>query len=289
MSKQLQQKEQSQNSRKSGLDKNHRDLSQPLRAEHPILALQRTIGNQAVLRLLKSQSQSAVPKLLPVATHSSKQSTNQSEVVIQRQEVAEPDESHRRPGLPLPYREEMEARAREVISGNDQPRQQRPRTEAGMTGAHRGQFYTVYNDMVRVGDARSRSWRNQNPGNLRYRSSAAARHVGAISIDRDGFAIFPSEEIGWNVLVGFLTTAANSGRTIQSVMTQYAPPYENDLSAYLNFIRRQTGLNPTSRLLIDQVENVARAIRTYEGWHPGQIYSCDIAEAPGWVRLLLGC
>lgn len=278
------QKTQSQNGRESGLDNHQHDLPRPSPAGHLTLALQRAVGNQAVLRLLRARSATAESLLGPARP--SKQPTNRSGAVLRRQAVPEPGEPRGRPGLPLPYREATEAGSRDVISGNDTPR---PRTAAGMTGAHGGRFYTVYNDTVRVGDARSRAWRNQNPGNLRYRSGAAARRVGAISIDRQGFAIFPSEEVGWNVLVDFLTDAANRGRTIQSVMTQYAPPHENNLPAYLNFIRRQTGLDPTSRLQADQVENVARAIRTYEGWHPGQIYSCGSTEAPGWVRRLLGC
>src|SRR6185436_6029946 len=122
-------------------------------------------------------------------------------ISLQRQAVPEPEESPGRGGRPQPYREAMEAMARDRISGTSAAAANRTRTEPGMTGQH-GRLYTVYQNEVRVGG--STAWRNNNPGNLRYRTSAIARTRGAISIDRRGFAIFPSEAAGWDALTAFL-------------------------------------------------------------------------------------
>ena len=48
----------------------------------------------------------------------------------------------------------------------------------------------------------SRSWRNNNPGNLKY-----AGQPGAISKDEEGHAIFDSYQSGWNALIRQLEAA----------------------------------------------------------------------------------
>ena len=167
--------------------------------------------------------------------------------------------------------------------------QQRPRTAPGTTGTHSGSSYTVYENEVRVGG--SRAWRNNNPGNL-VRGPFAQGH-GAIGSDAR-FAVFPDEETGMDALVALLQTNTYQNLTIREAMNHYAPPSENDTNAYVNIIRRQTGLDPNRRmssLNSDELMSVARTIRVVEGWVSGQSYTCDNTGSPTlvWIRDLLGC
>jgi len=147
--------------------------------------------------------------------------------------------------------------------------------------------YTVYETSVRAGG--SRAWLNNNPGNLEYRQQAQAH--GAIGSD-GRFAIFPDDATGLDALLALLRTGTFQARTISGAMLRYAPPSENDTADYIEFIRRQTGLDPGLRMsdLTDiQLVAMTRAIRTREGWIPGDIYTCNTVAAPAWVRSLLGC
>jgi hypothetical protein len=211
-------------------------------------------------------------------------------VLIQRQPVSEPHLSRRHPGQPLPYHEAIEEMAREQLSGTS-PAQPLPqaltRTAAGTAGVHRGVHYRVYETSVRAGG--SRAWLNNNPGNLVYGQLAQAN--GAIGSD-GRFAIFPDDAIGMDALLALLRTGTYQALTVRDAMLRYAPPSENKTADYIEFIRRQTGLDPGLRMsdLTDtQLMALTRGIRTFEGWIPGDIYTCNTAAAPDWVRNLLGC
>ncbi len=166
---------------------------------------------------------------------------------------------------------------------------QQPRAAPGTTGTHGGLSYTVYENEVRVGG--SRAWRNNNPGNL-VRGQFAQDH-GAIGSDGT-FAVFPDEGTGMDALVALLNTDTYQNLTIREAINRYAPPSENDTNAYVNIIRRQTGLDPNRRmssLSNDELMSVARVIRVVEGWTPGQSYTCANTNAAtlAWIRNLLGC
>ena len=71
-----------------------------------------------------------------------------------------------------------------------------PYTSATYSITKQGRSVTYYDDTgyteVHVGG--TRSWRNNNPGNLRYTNWT--KNHGAIGKDGDGFAIFPDVETG---------------------------------------------------------------------------------------------
>jgi len=214
--------------------------------------------------------------------------------LIQRQPIPELHSSKRRPGQTLPYREAMEEIARERLSGTSlaqllaQPLpQSRTRAPSGTAGIHGGVQYTVYEISVRARG--SRAWRNNNPGNLVPGRQAEGN--GAIGSD-GRFAIFPDEATGMDALIALLRTGTYQALTVEGAMVRYAPPRENDTSGYISFIQRQTGLDPKlkmSSLTDAQLRAVAGAIRTFEGWILGDIYTCDTTAAPDWVRSSLGC
>lgn len=117
----------------------------------------------------------------------------------------------------------------------------------------------------------TRSWRNNNPGNLRY--SEFSRKAGAIA-SAGGFAVFPDEATGMAAIGKLLRTNTYSRLTITQAIERYAPPFENNTIRYNKKIEELTGLSPSMRvadLSDSQIMKMASAIRQIEVWTPGNI------------------
>lgn len=91
----------------------------------------------------------------------------------------------------------------------------------------------------------SRSFRNNNPGNLHY-----AQQPGATGADAGGLAIFSTYEFGWNALVHQLTIAINGmsqvynpEMTFLEFFQKYAPSSDNNNpEKYAKFVAERLGL-----------------------------------------------
>lgn len=84
------------------------------------------------------------------------------------------------------------------------------------------------------------SYRNNNPGNLKYLGQA-----GALGADPRGFAVFDSFDSGWQALLDLLAhyRAYYPNWTLLDLMNVYAPARDNNNpSAYANFIAQQAGI-----------------------------------------------
>jgi RHS repeat-associated protein len=134
---------------------------------------------------------------------------------------------------------------------------------------------TYYDDHYELRQGGSRSWRNNNPGNVRMSNLMKAN--GAIGA-AGGFAVFPDYQTGMNALSALLQSNTYRNLTIGSFLQVYAPPNENDTARYTNFLQTQTGL--AGDAVIGQLGSadflkVLGAIQQFEGWIPG-----DLTVAP---------
>jgi len=85
----------------------------------------------------------------------------------------------------------------------------------------------------------SRSFRNKNPGNLRY-----AQQAKAIGKDEDNFAIFATYQDGFNALKGMILNAAKGNSKIYKpemnllqFFAKYAPSFDdNDTVSYAKVV-----------------------------------------------------
>lgn len=117
----------------------------------------------------------------------------------------------------------------------------------------------------------SRSWRNNNPGNLRM--SEFSRRAGAIG-EAGGFAVFPDEQTGMQAIKLLLHGKSYNNLTIANAISRYAPPTENNTVAYQRNIERLTGQSINRRIsdLSDtELDKLVNAIRQIEGWKPGTV------------------
>ncbi|MGX9965921.1 hypothetical protein ACVFYP_21525 [Roseomonas sp. F4] len=115
----------------------------------------------------------------------------------------------------------------------------------------------------------SRSWRNNNPGNIIKGSFTLS--AGAIG-DDGAFAIFPDAQTGREAIVTLLRSASYRGLSLRDGIFRYAPPSENDSGKYVAFVVAETGIAETEvlgSLPGAKLRAIAQAIQTMEGWKVG--------------------
>jgi hypothetical protein len=119
----------------------------------------------------------------------------------------------------------------------------------------------------------SRSWRNNNPGNLKF--GKFAEKQGAISQDEQGFAIFPDYETGRKAKATLLFESPSyKDKTITEAINRYAPREDdNPTSNYVQAIVQATGMppdTPLSMLTEEQKTRMLDAMEKFEGFKPGR-------------------
>ena len=119
------------------------------------------------------------------------------------------------------------------------------------------------NAMVSKGGKVPRGIRNNNPGNIRY--SPFAQRQGATGQDAQGFAVFSNMATGEEAEVSLLGNyLQNKHDTIRKIISRYAPASENDTTAYIGAVSRQTGLTPDEKLTAANLGALSQAIFAHE-------------------------
>ncbi|MDL9989464.1 hypothetical protein [Providencia rettgeri] len=153
-------------------------------------------------------------------------------------------------------------------------------------------FKTDKGDVVREGG--SRSWRNNNPGNIEY--GDLAKKYGAIGTD-GRFAIFPTEEMGnraKNHLLfesnraKALSTKGDYGaglgykdKTLSQAIRAYAPQEENPTDAYISRVLSSVGGvdKKMGEYTKAEREVLLAAFKSVEGWKVGSENSTNHINA----------
>ncbi|MGY0216559.1 structural protein [Endozoicomonadaceae bacterium StTr2] len=121
-------------------------------------------------------------------------------------------------------------------------------------------------------DHQPRGIRNNNPGNIRHGDN----WVGMCKKQRDkSFVQFDDPRYGIRAMARILNSYERRGVvTIQQVITTWAPPTENNTSAYVNSVSRQLGVKPGTRVKKDHYPQLIAAIIQHENGH--QPYSMQM-------------
>ncbi len=124
-------------------------------------------------------------------------------------------------------------------------------------------------DKIGGSSSGSRSWLNNNPGNIRFVGQRDA--IGSAG----GFAVYASEEAGMQALINLLKTKNYQNKTIRGAMKRYAPASDgNNPQSYANKVARYVGVSvdtPMSKLTDAQLRKMAERIKQQEGYRPGKI------------------
>lgn len=119
--------------------------------------------------------------------------------------------------------------------------------------------------------AGARNWRNNNPGNIEY--GKFARSMGAVGTD-GRFAVFPTLESGTAAQQHLqFESPAYKNLTVLQAINKYAPPSENNSTAYANAVANAAGVSldtPMSSLTPDQRAAFMAAQQQVEGFKAGQ-------------------
>lgn len=123
----------------------------------------------------------------------------------------------------------------------------------------------------------TRSYRNNNPGNLRY-----AGQRGATGADGQGFAIFSDAGAGWNALQRQIELDAGRGHTLASFLSKYAPSHENNTSAYLQTVAGWLGIRDPNTRLNDLVGSPSA--NPWEAATPAQAIAAAVLNDEGQLE-----
>lgn len=146
--------------------------------------------------------------------------------------------------------------------------------------------WVVYENEARKGG--SLAWRNNNPGNIRA-GSFAEGHGAFAGKSSGGFAVFATQQQGFDAIIALLKTATYSSKTIAKAISTYAPSADsNDPVAYANNVAKWTGMKADtlmSTLTDEQLSQVAKAIQREEGSIEGSSLPRNDPSLPAEVRL----
>lgn len=137
-------------------------------------------------------------------------------------------------------------------------------------GLHRTVIYTDDSDRHFRYSGGTRTWRNNNPGNLVPGKVSKSNNQIGVAGD---FAVFPDYETGHAALIDSLsTTYANA--SIHELIKAYAPPETNNTARYEKFLRTKTGITDDRKVkdfTPEEFEKLWRAIEQMEGYKIGEI------------------
>ena len=117
-----------------------------------------------------------------------------------------------------------------------------------------------------------RAVRNNNPGNIRIGAPwfglQSRDHMTPEQAAETQFCVFSAPQWGFRAMATiFLTYARKDGvKTIRQAISRWAPPTENNTTAYVNDVCKQTGFDPDAIFNFSNPTNM-RALCRYVSVH----------------------
>lgn len=122
--------------------------------------------------------------------------------------------------------------------------------------------HILMNDKRFILENGSRSYRNNNPGNLKF-----VGQKGAIGKDENGFAIFATYEDGRQAHIRQIQTDAGRGKNLRDFVRKFAPNSSNNADYYAEFIaRRFPGASLDTPISELDFEVLQSSMQKIEGW-----------------------
>lgn len=111
---------------------------------------------------------------------------------------------------------------------------------------------------ITIPQASRLSYINNNPGNLRF-----AGQDGAVN-GEGGFAKFKTPEAGYSALKRQIALDKARDLSVESFITKFAPPSENNTSEYISFVSNKLGVNPRDKIKNLSTDELAKVIAQKE-------------------------
>lgn len=117
--------------------------------------------------------------------------------------------------------------------------------------------------------------RNKNPGNLRKNS-----YLGSLGVDNNGYAIFDTLENGIRAIGKQLyLNQARGQHTIRSLISSWAPPSENDTTAYIDFVAGELAVDPEATIDVHDTQTLFDLTRAIIRQENGTLPALTISDA----------
>lgn len=134
----------------------------------------------------------------------------------------------------------------------------------------------LQNDKSFIEENGSRSYRNNNPGNLKF-----VGQKGAIGKDENGFAIFATYEDGRQAHIRQIETDAGRGKNLRDFIRKFAPNSSNNADYYAEFVaRRFPGASLETPISELDPETLQTAMQKIEGWIEPKNKKAVVVENP---------
>jgi hypothetical protein len=120
------------------------------------------------------------------------------------------------------------------------------------------------------GTSYTRGIRNNNPGNIR----SGSNWQGMVGTDSSDFIIFSDMMYGCRALATDLSNKFFRGEnTVSKIISIYAPPSENNTTAYINAVSNSIGVNPDTPLDWSKatLAKFVRAVIMHENGTDGEV------------------
>jgi hypothetical protein len=126
--------------------------------------------------------------------------------------------------------------------------------------------------------------RNNNPGNLVLTDLPWTGKIPKAQNTDKHFEQFTEIKFGIRAMLRDLTNDIDKGKnTVRKLITEYAPPFENDTQKYIDVVSKAVGLTPDQTIKIVDAKFylvIARAIIKHEnGADASYVYDSDIQDA----------
>lgn len=132
--------------------------------------------------------------------------------------------------------------------------------------------YTVYyfdeKGNMTIRSSGTKAWRNNNPGNMKYKGGFAVRH-GAIG-SAGGMAVFSSKEIGRKALIDLLKSPNYNNFKVTDLPEKYDKDNAQEYRRMLLSIYKFDSNKRIKDLISKEFDQLREAIERIEGWEVGQ-------------------
>jgi len=130
---------------------------------------------------------------------------------------------------------------------------------------------------------RSRGLRNCNPGNIRISN---IKFKGEVISNDKSFKQFKSIAYGYRAMMKIIKYYYNhyNLKTLEEIIDRWAPPTENNTSAYVLVVQRETGIQKDSEVYVDDKSTLTSVVAAMSLVENG--VKADINEVlKGWDLL----
>jgi hypothetical protein len=125
-----------------------------------------------------------------------------------------------------------------------------------------------------------RGIRNNNPGNIEWIADERRRWRGMVRAD-GRYGVFDTAANGVRAIGGEIRANFRRGEnTLQQILTEWAPPTENDTESYIRHAERELGVDRRAPLRASQIPALAAVIIEHE--NGVQPYKFD--DVVAWVN-----